>query len=94
MQDKDLEIQNQNKAQVLSALGIVTHLERGKLKKGINKFSFEYDIGNGLLSGIEAEKIDSKFTTIWKLANAFGMKCSEFVVLIEKELGDDFNFYN
>lgn len=94
MQDQDLEIQKLNKEKILKLLGKTIHQKRIDSNKGINKFSFEYDIGNGLLTGIEAGRIDSKLTTIWKIANAFGIKCSDLIILIEKELGEDFNFYN
>ncbi len=69
-------------------------MERYKQGKGINIFSFEYDIGNGLLSKLEKGVSDTKITTFWKLANAFGYKCSDFVKLIEKELPENFDFYN
>jgi len=94
MQDADFEIQKANKEKILQALGKIVHINRIQRKKGINKFSFEYDIGNGLLSGLEAGKTDSKITTLWKIANAFDMKCSELIKLVEDEVGEDFNFYN
>ena len=78
---------------MLLALGKVINKERTKMNKGINKFSFEYDIGNGLLSRLEAGKIDTQITTLWKLANAFDMNLSELAQLIEKELPAGFNFY-
>ena len=111
MQDEDTSIQNIKKKELLTALGNVVFEKRSQIKKGINTFSYEYDIGNGLLSRLEKgyeydigngllsrlEKglIDTKITTLWKLANAFGYnKCSDFVEQIEAKLPDDFNFYN
>lgn len=94
MQDEDFQIQNENKAMLLSCLGDVVYEHRLISKKGINKFSFEYDIGNGLLSKLEKGTIDTKFTTLWKLANAFGYQnCSDFIKIIETRLPKDFNFY-
>lgn len=92
--DNDKSIQIRCKKELLSALGQVVRDNRALLKKGINTFSYEYDIGNGLLSGLEKGLIDTKITTLWKLANAFGYKCSDFVRLIEARLPDDFNFYD
>ena len=83
-----------NKDILLSNIGKIIHQERCKLGKGINVFSFEYDIGNGLLSKLEKGKADTKITTLWKLANAFGYKCSDFIKLIEKELPENFDFYS
>lgn len=95
MQDEDTSIQNIKKKELLTALGTVVFENRSQIKKGINTFSYEYDIGNGLLSRLEKGLIDTKITTLWKLANAFGYnKCSDFVEQIEAKLPDDFNFYN
>lgn len=95
MQDEDTSIQNIKKKELLTALGSVVFEKRSQIKKGINTFSYEYDIGNGLLSRLEKGLIDTKITTLWKLANAFGYnKCSDFVEQIEAKLPDDFNFYN
>lgn len=94
MQDNDAYIQSQKKKEILIALGELVYNKRLAMSKGINTFSYEYDIGNGLLSRLEKGNIDTKVTTLWKLANAFGYKCSDFVKLIEDNLPDDFNFYN
>lgn len=92
--NEDLLIQENNKQMLLRALGKVVNQKRKEMKKGINKFSFEYDIGNGLLSRLERGDVDTKISTLWKLANAFGLSFSEFAKLIENELPEDFNFYN
>ena len=93
MNDEDSIIMEKKKKALLIALGRVAHKQRKVLNKGINKFSFEYDIGNGLLSRLENGTTDTKITTLWKLANAFGLKFSQFANLIEQELPNDFNFY-
>ena len=94
MSINDLEIQEKNKEILLKAIGRVVFRKRTELKKGINKFSFEYDIGNGLLSRLEHGTTDTKITTLWKLANAFNIKFSDMAALIEQELPEYFNFYN
>lgn len=93
MQDEDTSIQQLRKKMLLTALGNLVHNCRHKQGKGINTFSYEYDIGNGLLSRLEKGNIDTKVSTLWKLANAFGYKCSDFVKLIEDQLPEDFDFY-
>ena len=90
--DEKILIQSK-KDKILKILGEIVYQKRKAMKKGINIFSYEYDIGNGLLSGREKGKIDTKITTLWKLANAFDYKCSDFVKLIEEKLPQDFNFY-
>ena len=93
-EDEDIKVQEEYKRQLLHALGKVIKNQRTLRKKGINKLSFEYDIGNGLLSKLEKGLADTKITTVWKLANAFGYKCSDFIKIVEQELPKDFDFYN
>jgi len=92
--DKDSVISKKKKIILLKALGRIVQNKRKTLNKGINKFSFEYDIGNGLLSRLERGDVDTKITTLWKLANAFNLSFSEFAKLIENELPENFNFYD
>lgn len=89
----DKELLEKNKDILLKAIGNVVKRERLRTNTGINKFSYEYDIGNGLLSYLEKGVSDTKITTMWKLANAFGMKFSDFAGMIEAELPPDFDFY-
>ncbi|MBO5948683.1 helix-turn-helix transcriptional regulator [bacterium] len=92
--NKDLLEIEKNKKILLQAVGKVIYTKRKEINKGINKFSFEYDIGNGLLSRLERGDTDTQISTLWKLANAFNIKFSELALLIEKELPENFNFYN
>ena len=91
--DTDLNNIEANKKILLTTIGKIVHQKRINLSKGINKFSFEYDIGNGLLSRLEKGNTDTQITTLWKLANAFNIKFSDLAIEIEKELPDNFNFY-
>ena len=91
--DTDLNNIKANKKILLTTIGKIIHQKRINLSKGINKFSFEYDIGNGLLSRLEKGNTDTQITTLWKLANAFNIKFSDLAIEIEKELPDNFNFY-
>lgn len=91
--DTDLNDIEINKKILLKTIGKIIHEKRINLSKGINKFSFEYDIGNGLLSRLEKGHTDTQITTLWKLANAFNMKFSDLAIEIENALPKDFNFY-
>lgn len=93
MESSDKEIMDDKKAILLKAIGRAVFKKRSEIKKGINKFSYEYDIGNGLLSRLENGKTDVKITTLYKIANAFEMKFTDFALLIEKELPKGFDFY-
>lgn len=84
-----------NKRKVLlNAIGKVVKEQRNKIGKGINILSFEYDIGNGLISRLEHGVTDTQISTLWKIANALGMKMSDLINQIEEELPKDFNFYD
>lgn len=91
--DNDFRTTEKNKRILLEAIGKIVYQKRKKLLKGINKFSFEYDIGNGLLSRLEKGRTDTKISTLWKLADAFGIKLSELIKEIEQELPPGFHFY-
>lgn len=93
MENIDKKLMDDKKAILLKAVGKAVFKKRSETKKGINKFSYEYDIGNGLLSRLENGKTDVKITTLFKIAHAFGMKFSDLAILFEKELPDDFDFY-
>ena len=94
MKDEDFNISEQKKSVLFQAIGKVVLRNRKNLNKGINKFSFEYDIGNGLLSRLENGKSDTKISTLWKLSNAFNISFTEFAKQIEEELPQGFNFYD
>ncbi len=93
MENIDKKIMDDKKVLLLKAIGRAVLKKRKETKKGINKFSYEYDIGNGLLSRLENGKTDVKITTLFKIAHALGMKFSDLAKLFEKELPDDFDFY-
>ncbi len=56
----------------------------------LSKLAYEYDINKGGLSKIENGLVDCKFTTLWKIAEALGMKYSELVILVEEKIDKDF----
>ncbi len=56
----------------------------------INKLAESYDIARGNLSKIENGIVECKFVTVWKIAEALNMKCSDVVRILEEELGEDF----
>lgn len=51
----------------------------------------EYDIPSSVISDIERAVKDPQLTTLFKLANAFGLSISQFLFELEKELPEDFN---
>ncbi|MBQ8458543.1 helix-turn-helix transcriptional regulator [bacterium] len=64
-----------------------------RLKKNIsiNQLAFQYDIDKGSLSKLERGVYDCRISTAIKLAQANGIKFSEFAKLLENELGENFS---
>ena len=78
----------QNKLLIQEATGKVLKDLRGKKSNYI--LGAEYDISTSLLSNVERGLKDPQLTTIFKLAEAFNLRPSEFVEKIEKFLPKDF----
>lgn len=86
-----MQYKNKKILHLTNILGkIVSEIRLTKTDKSKNKLEDEYDIASGKFSRIERGKIDPQFSTVWKISEALGMKCSDLVKLLEDELGDDF----
>lgn len=86
-----MQNKNENTLHITQTVGeVIKNLRMTKTKLSANKFANEYDIGNGNISRIENGKVDCKLISFWKVAEGLGMKPSELLAIIEKELGDDF----
>lgn len=70
---------------------VVTRLRKEKTGLSINKLAYSYDIDRGNLNKIENAVINCKVITLWKIAEALGMKPSELIKILENELGEDFH---
>ncbi|MCX4274792.1 MAG: helix-turn-helix transcriptional regulator [Candidatus Gastranaerophilales bacterium] len=64
-----------------------------KLRKNKSPYmlALEYEISTSLLNSLERGVKDPQLTTIFKVAEALGVKASEFVKIIEDELPDGFS---
>lgn len=82
--------QDPQKQLLLNVIGELIREKRLKQNKGILLFSYEYDISNSSIALLEKGKKDVQITTLWKLANAFGMSFSEFAKEIENRLPKGF----
>lgn len=78
------------KETLLRVIGEIIKEKRQAQNKGILLFSYEYDISNSSIALLEKGKRDVQITTLWKLANAFGMTFSEFIKEVESRLESDF----
>lgn len=71
-------------------LGELIRNERMRKNISCTKFAYQFDIDKGNLNRIENGLIDCKFTTLWKISEAIGLKLSELIKILENNLGDNF----
>lgn len=69
---------------------VVRNLRISKTGLSVNKFGESYGIEKNNILRIEKAQGYCKLITIWQVANAFGLKFSEFIKYVEEKLGDDF----
>jgi transcriptional regulator with XRE-family HTH domain len=92
MQEQNKEEINKKKQILCKAIGKVVQKFRTEQKKGINLFSYENDLPNVSLDKVEKGLRDVQITTLWRMANAFGLNFGEFIALVEAELPKGFSF--
>ena len=63
-------------------------------KLSINNVAHSYGFDVGNTSRIENGLTDVKVVTLWKLAEAYGLKFSELALLIEENMPSDFHFFD
>ncbi len=72
-------------------LGALVHdIREAEPKITMTQLAYQYEINKSTLSRLEKGLLDSRISTLWKVAEARGMKFSEFALRLEKELGPDF----
>ena len=90
MQQKDLKT-----ALLAKMIGETIKELRIKNKRcSLNQFAHEYDLDVGNTSRVENGSIDIKTVTLWKIAEALNIKPSKLIKLVEKKLGEDFQFFD
>lgn len=83
---------NKKKQILCNAIGkVIADLRKDK-NKGIILFSSNNDLPSSSLSKVEKGLRDVQITTLWRMANAFGLNFGEFIALVEAELPDGFSF--
>jgi transcriptional regulator with XRE-family HTH domain len=71
---------------------IFSEIRKGNNKISLTQLSYQYDIDKGNLSRIERGISDCRISTAWRIAEAAGIKFSDFAKMLEDELGKDFTF--
>lgn len=92
--DDNQQFKEKRKILMIAVANVVTKLLKQSGKSGRN-ISQEYEFGLGMLSKLQRNiATDIKLSTIWKLANAFELPLVKFILLIQEELPENFNFYD
>lgn len=77
---------NKKSEEILKATAsVIKHLRQEK-GLSLNIFAYENDLQKSLVSRLENGKNEPAFLSIWKIAQALGIKPSEFVKKIEEKL--------
>ena len=80
---------------LMNSVTTVLRKEIKNTNKSLKLFSREYDFGDGQISKLLRNLYsDVKLSTIWKLANALEISPVRLIDLINKNLPDNFNFYD
>ena len=82
-------MQEEKKKLICNALAKTVKDLRGKKSQFI--LGAEYDIPSSVISDIERAVKDPQLTTLFKLANAFGLSISQFLKILETNLPEDFS---
>ena len=69
---------------------VIKKLIKEKTGYSATKFAYSYDIEKSTVLRIQRGDVYCKLITIWKIANALGIKCSELISYIENELCEEF----
>ncbi len=83
-------MQEEKVLQFKVAVGEVIRELRTEKDLSLTKLAYEYDFDKGNLSKTERGIYSIHFITAWRLAEAMGMKFSDFAKCLEEKLGDDF----
>ena len=82
-------------SQFNNAVGAVfREMRESKSNISISRLAREYDIDRGNLSKIERGILSCRVLTAWKIAEASGLKFSDFAKRLEDKLGNNFKMFD
>ena len=86
-----MQVNKEKTLQIIEALAcVIKKIRVDKKNLSINKLANEYDLNKSTISKIEKGDKNCKIITLWQLANALDLKFSDFILLVEEQLGEDF----
>lgn len=89
---QDRKTKNIKKKKLINkVIGEIIQEKRKTINKGILLLSYEYDIPTSSLIQVEKGERDLQISTLWRIANAFGLNASEILLEAEKRLPEGFN---
>lgn len=85
-------MQEEKRQIVINSLAKTIKRLRGD--KSQYNLGLEYGIPSSVINNIEHGEKDPQYTTIFRIANALNLTFSEFAKELEKELPENFNWYD
>ena len=76
---------------IFKSLAKIIKAEREKQNKSIRLLADEYDIQKSLISRLENSLNEPKIISLWTVCEALGIKLSQLIIMLEKELPSDFS---
>lgn len=73
-------------------MGRLIKEERIRQNKSQRILADEFDIQKSMLSRIEGASNEAKIISLYMICEALGIKLSDLILKVEKELPDDFSF--
>ncbi len=86
------ENNKQKKKELANALAIAVKELRLSTKKSVYAFTNEVDITKATILRAEKAVLDPQLSTFCRIANAFNLKPSELMSMVESELPEGWNF--
>lgn len=84
-----MQHKNNKNEEILRAIADVIKQLRQEKGQSLNIFAYENDLQKSLVSRLENGKNEPAFLSIWRVAEALGIKPSALVKKIEKKLPQD-----
>lgn len=77
---------NKKHEELFRATGVVIKRLRQEKGLSVNILAFENDLQKSLISRLENGQNEPKLSSLWKLAEALGLKPSDFIKEVENEM--------
>lgn len=85
-----MQVKTSKMIKLNKAIGNKVKELRVKNNISLTQLAYSFDISKSTLSSLENGEGFCKVATLWKVINALGYKFSDFIKMLEEELGENF----